>query len=138
MLLPIIGYSPADITCRRCASVPRDTATFGAFEAASSKMNPRTWRPLPHGRASDWSCDASVGAATVRERFAGGRHEQQLAPAPKHLRRQLRHACSVEEWVDRRLQFAHIAAVFILRAPIGNHLRRDLQVELEPVHTLTH
>ena len=62
---------------------------------------------------------------------------QHLTPVPKHPGGQRRHAGCVEGRVDHRLQFAHIAAVFILHTPIGNHLRRDLQVELESVHTLT-
>src|ERR1019366_6164736 len=37
--------------------------------ANGAAANQETVIPLPHGRGSDGSCDASVGAATVRERL---------------------------------------------------------------------
>src|ERR1017187_4610187 len=162
--------------CRRCASVPRDTAAIGAFEAAPAGLVGRTpWSAadalvgllaqckmpislfrqrdagVPRGpggpphqtpRGPTLPVQACATPVVLRLWLCGfaaaqsGPDLQHLAPVPKHLRRQGRHARCVEGRVDRRLQFAHIAAVLILNAPNGNHLRRDLQVELEPVHML--
>jgi len=57
---------------------------------------------------------------------------------PNTRARQRRQAWCIEGRVDRRRQFAHIAAVLILTAPVGDDFGRDLQVELESVDTITH
>src|ERR1035441_6064463 len=53
----IIRYWPADIICRRCASVPRDTAASAAFEATLPM--PDAVSAASHSRNSTLRCGAS-------------------------------------------------------------------------------
>src|SRR5437660_12477410 len=61
---------------------------------------------------------------------------QHIAPRAENATAQRGDASRIVVRIDRRKELPHIAAVLILQAPVGDHLRRHFQMKLHAVHPI--